>query len=109
MAFLGKILAEGQLPSSKGTLYTVPTGGVAYVKWCSGHNNTVTDDEEVMFYVKKAGSTSRVVGQATLDRGQSCRALSPGETWELSAGDAIEGQTTTATTIDYLITGVEEI
>ena len=107
MAFVGNILANGQLPNAKGTLYTVPALTTAYVKFVNGYN-TGAGSETVVFYVKKAAGTSRVLGRAVLAADEQTRVVDKEETITLGAGDQIEGETTTAATVDYLITGVEE-
>jgi hypothetical protein len=107
MAFVGNILANGQLPNAKGTLYTVPALTTAYVKFVNAHN-TGGGSETVLFYVKKSAGTSRVLARAVLATNEQSRAVDKEETITLGAGDQIEGQTTTAATVDYLITGVEE-
>ena len=106
--YSGKILAEGQLPNAKGTLYTCPALTVTYIKFMAVTNEVGAGTELVVIYVKKSGSTSRVVCNGTLEEKEMIRVLDDGETLELSAGDLIEGETTTATTVDYVITGVEE-
>lgn len=106
MAFIGQILAEGQLPNAKATLYTVPVATTAYIKFINAFNTAGT--ETVIFYVKKSGSSSRILGQAVLTVDQQTRMIDKDETITLGAGDEIEGETTTAATVDYLITGVEE-
>jgi hypothetical protein len=105
--FTAKVLADGQLPNAKGTLYTVPGATKAYVKFLHCHNGTATNGEAVKIYTKP-GATSRLIGQATLNAGQAVRIIDKDEAVTLEAGDLIEGSTTTAATIDYVITGVEE-
>jgi hypothetical protein len=107
MAFVGSILANGQLPNTKTTLYTVPALTVAYIKFINAHNTGV-GSETVIFYVKKSAGTSRVLGRAVLAANEQSRVIDKEETITLGAGDVIEGQTTTAATVDYLITGVQE-
>jgi hypothetical protein len=107
MPFTGSILANGQLPNAKTTLYTVPALTRAYVKFINAFN-TGAGAETVLFYLKKAAGTSRILGRAVLAQNEQSRVVDKEETLNLGPGDVIEGQTTTATTVDYLITGVEE-
>jgi len=102
MAFTGKILAEGQLPNAKGTLYTAPA--TAYVRFfrCL---NTGGGSETVIVYYKKA--TSRQLGRAVLATLESADFID-GEVLVLDTGDLIEGQTTSATTVDFVIAGAEQ-
>ncbi len=106
MAITPKVLAEGQLPASKTTLYTVPGATSAYVRFISA-NNVGGAEEVVQFYVKPGG-TSRRLGRYALLANEVARVLEQGEVITLEAGDIIEGETTNATSVDYLITGAEE-
>jgi tagatose-1,6-bisphosphate aldolase non-catalytic subunit AgaZ/GatZ len=103
MAFTGQLLAEGQLPSSKGTLYTVPGATTAYVRTIRVHNTNAAG-QTVLIYVKRG--TSRIFSRAVLAQNETLVVDDP---VSLEAGDLIEGQTTTATAVDYVITGAEEI
>ena len=107
-SFVGNILAQGQLPNAKGTLYTVPAVTTAYIKFINGHNTPGAGSETTIFYVKKSSGTSKLLGRAILAANEQIRIIDKDETITLGAGDTIEGQTTTAATVDYVITGVEE-
>lgn len=104
MAFTGKVLAQGQLPNAKGTLYTVPALTKAYVRFFRVENPS-GGTETVIVYYKKA--TSRQIGRAVLATLEAVDFIE-GDVLALDAGDLIEGQTTTATTVDYVIAGAEE-
>lgn len=106
MAIAPKVLAEGQLPNSKTTLYTVPGATTAYVRFINA-NNTGATEEVVQFFVRP-GAASRRLGRYSLLANETARVLGQGEVITLEAGDLIEGQTTTAATVDYVITGAEE-
>ena len=108
MAFVGKSLADGQLAATKGTIYTTPSLTTAYVKWLSVHNTSGSTTETILVYVKRSGSSSRIIGRAVLLPNEHTRIISDGESIVLSAGDLIEAQTSNATTVDYVISGVEE-
>jgi hypothetical protein len=105
-AFTSKILVQGQLPNVKTTLYTTPVLTKTYIKFINAFNTLGT--ETVLFYVKKSGGTSRLLGRAVLAVNEQSRMIDKDETLNLGPGDVIEGQTTTAATVDYSITGVEE-
>lgn len=104
--FAGKVLAEGQVASSKGTLYTVPANTVAYIKSLTVFN-TNTTNETVIIYLKP-GATSRKWRKYILTPDESADALDLVGPIILEAGDLIEAETTTASKVDYVITGVEE-
>ena len=103
--YTGKSLADGQLPSSKGTLYTVPTGKRAIVRTFVVFN-TGSTAETVSIYVSR-GTSSRQIGQAVLAANEAAQFFES-EPITLSSGDILEGDTTTGSTVDYLITGADE-
>lgn len=105
MAFTAKLLAEGQLPTVKGTIYTVPASTKAYIKFFSLYNGNAAA-QTVVLYVKRA--TSRVLNRVVLLQNESARIIEIGEALNLEAGDVIEGMTTTAAAVDYVISGAEE-
>lgn len=107
MAITGKSLADGQVASTKGTIYTCPAATVTYVKWLSVHN-TNTTAEDVIVYVKRSGSTSRVIYRASLSQNETAYPVDKDAGLVLSTGDVIEAVTTTAAKVDYLIAGAEE-
>lgn len=107
MPFVGNILATGQLPAAKAALYTVPVATHAYIKFINAHN-TGGGSEALFFYTKKSGGTSKVLARGTLAANEQLRPVETDETLNLGPGDQIEGHTTTAATVDFVITGVEE-
>jgi hypothetical protein len=108
MPLTGKSLADGQLPTSKTTLYTVPASTISYVKHFTCHN-TGGASEVITIYIKRSGSTSRVIHTASLATGETSLVAEKDDGWVLSAGDVIEGDTSlSATTVDYTILGGED-
>lgn len=101
MAANPEILAEGQLPNVKGTLFTA-TGRTIIRLISAAH--VAGGTQSVVLYVKKAAGTSRVIGRATLltDEFAEEDAI---ET--LDTGDSIEGQATNALSVDYTVMGVK--
>lgn len=103
MPFEAKPLADGQLPNTKGTLYTVPDARAAYIRLISLHNlNAIA--QTVVVYLNVSG-TSRVIHRAVMAQYDTVRIES---SISLAEGDLIEGVTTTAAAVDYVITGAEE-
>lgn len=92
----------GQLPDTAGTLYTVPAGIKAYVKTVSAFN-TGAGSETVVIYLTIDGVTATVTSPA-LAASESLMLENLG----LKAGDTIDGETTTAATVDYTIQVVED-
>lgn len=104
MTYITKPLADGQLPNSKGTLYTVPAATATNVRQMrisnvSGGTQTVT------VYLNVTG-TSRRVGRFVLSADQFADVFS--EPVQLAAGDLLEGDATSAASVDYVIYGVED-
>jgi hypothetical protein len=106
MAFTAKVLAEGQFANSKGTLYTVPTATKTYVKFFNVWNGNAAT-QTVRVYLKP-GSTSRQIVTVSLAQNESANIIELCGSFTLEAADLIEGDTTTASALDYVITGVEE-
>lgn len=98
MAIVGGSLADGQLPATKGTLYT--STGITYEKIIALGNGGGTS-ESINIFFNRSG-TSRLIRSIALDPGQ-CYELSIA--LPMSPGDTLEGQTTNAATVDYVIGG----
>lgn len=101
--FSPKVLAEGQLASTKSTLYTVPGSTSAYIKQISFYN-TNASSQTIALYVKP-GATSRQIARYVL--AQNEWAIFDFST-VLETGDLIEASSSNATAVDYVITGLEE-
>ncbi len=101
-----KSLADGQLANSKGTIYTTPASTRAIVK-----NiilvNTNTTTESVNLYFKASGGTSRRIIPKDTQLATSNKLIMD-DVITLEAADLIEGDTTTASKVDFVINGVEE-
>lgn len=106
MTIAVKVLGNGQLPSSKGTLYTVPGSTKAFIKFLSVCN--VGANTETITILVNATGTSRRIALVTLGPDESARVIDKDETLNLEAGDLLEGFSTHATSVDYVVTGAEE-
>lgn len=98
-------MAEAQLPSSKGTAYTVPAGKGCIVSSIS-LVNTDTVARTVNIYLKKSGSVSRRVCAKDLSLAAGAR-YTDTLAYALSAGDIIEWDASAATIVDGVVTGTE--
>lgn len=98
MAITGAALADGQLSDSKGTLYTA--AGVTYIKSISCYSTSATQ-QTVILYVNRGG-TSRVLARAVLDQYETLYVELP---IVLENSDLLEGVTTTASVVDYQVSG----
>ena len=103
--FVAKSLADGQLASSASTLYTAPTANAiikAFVLF-----NTGSSEQTANVYITRSGSSRRQLYQFILPTKTAASVVTDGEVWSLSAGDVIEGDTTSGLIVDYTIMGAE--
>jgi hypothetical protein len=103
MAFTAKLLGEGQLPAAKGTLYTVPSVTETYVKTMRFHN-IAAQTQTVQVYLNGSG-TSRKIYQFTLAQDESAIV---NDNLTLEAADLIEASSSSGSSVDYTIHGVEQ-
>jgi hypothetical protein len=98
-------LADGQLPTTVAAIYTVPTGNKVKITSLHVYNTNVTA-QDVNIYVTRSGGTRRqLYRSAALAQFATFNMLASGESITLDEGDTIDGDTTTASAADYLITG----
>lgn len=102
MAVTLKDLGNGQLPLTKGTLYTVPASTNAGIRVTLVNADTVA--RTVNLYSNKTGTSRRFCPKDL--------SLGPGEEFTsrlqtLEAGDLIEGDASAATIVDYTVNGLE--
>jgi len=97
-----KALGDGQLPNSKGTLYTTPgaTQAAGRVTLVNAGASTRT----VNLYVQRTGTSRRVLQK---DLSLPAGSIVTSVLLTLEAGDLIEGDASAATEIDYTINGFE--
>ncbi len=106
MAISIRSLADGQLASSKGTLYTCPASTQAIIKTIT-LVNTSGGIVRVNLYFKASGGTSRRIIPKDLEI-EACGLAVMDDEQTLEAADIIEGDATSDTTVDYTISGVED-
>ena len=106
MGYNFRSLSDGQLVSSKSTIYTVPGATSTVVKMIT-FVNTNSTSEKVNLYIKPNGSTSRRVipEDMSLNAGYSLEYDAP---LFLETGDIIEADAETASVVDFIILGVEK-
>lgn len=100
-------LAQGQLPTTVGTLYTVPADGVII------RNITLTNPSGGAATAKlhdvdsgdSAGDDNVILAEKTMQDGETT--VSTGPFTNSTSGDLIQGVSDTATAITYTIYGVE--
>lgn len=105
-------LADGQLPNTKGTLYTapaapagtkvvIPVGGISLV-------NTGAAANTVNIYVKPGATSRRVIPKNYALQAGNDGFYRNESVIVLEVGDPIEGDALTAAEVDYLISGYRE-
>ncbi len=95
-----KTLADGQLPNTLGTLYTVPASTEATIKSIFILNEGAGSNTATL-YIKRSGGSSRKIWS---------RAMATGDytvisDFTLATGDIIEGEATNVSEVNYVITG----
>ena len=101
-----KSLGDGQLATSKGTLYTAPASTQTIITTIT-LSNTSGGAVNVNLYFKASGGTSRGIIPADLEVSAKGLVVMD-DVQTLEAADTIEGDASSAATVDYTISGVEE-
>ncbi|KKL68718.1 hypothetical protein LCGC14_2122170 [marine sediment metagenome] len=100
-----KSLKDGQLPSSKTTLYTVPAATQTVINRIRLVNTNSTA-ETINLYFKASGGTSRRI--IPEDYSLAAKALFVmDDVLTMEVSDVVEGDTTTVSKVDYVISGAE--
>ena len=99
MALTAALLANGQLPASKGTLYTA---AAAVIIKTITLVNTDSVARTVNLYVKRTTSRRIIPVNLSLNAGVW---MGLDDAIALSAGDLIEGDASAATVVDYVVMG----
>lgn len=106
MAFTGASLNDGQVATTWANI-AAPSGEIWIIKSCDFYNtNAVTQTLELR--ITRSGSTARKLVQVSLAQNYRLQLLDEGEVLVLSTGDVLQAQTTTATAVDFTITGAKE-
>lgn len=100
-----KELADGQLPAAKATLYTVPALTTTLVLNIVLVNVTAGAITVNLYKKKSGGASRRIIDQALSIAANGSVRMKGGFT--LEAGAVLEGDASAATSIDYVISGVE--
>lgn len=104
MAIKMKALARGQLPSTAGSLYTVPSGKAAILKNMR-FVNTGGSNQTFGLWIKRAGDSRRL--RAVNAPINAAEMISDSGEVVLEAADSIEGSASASNTVDYVLSGVE--
>ena len=99
-----KSLADGQLATTKGTLYTAPADKQAKAK--IKLVNTASGVVNVNLYFKASGGTSRRIIPKDMEM-EANGLLIVDEEQTLEAADILEGDATFGSTVDFTISGIE--
>lgn len=100
-----KSLGDGQVATSKGTIYTVPADTASVVMNVK-MVNTTGGTVKVNLYYKASGGTSRRILPKDLEiAGGNLVVMDDEETME--AGDVLEADATIGSAIDYVVNGIQ--
>lgn len=102
-----KVLAFGQLPSSKGDLYVPASGRKAFVHNIVIHNTNTTAEDVVLNY--HDGSTEKQWLSQTIAAGDTLTLDFPGEGDVVGVGGKYTGNTDTASKVTFKFSGTEEV
>lgn len=98
---------NGQLPTTQGIIALCPPGTNDYVKQLYLFNNNAAT-QTIFLYLVSSGGTQTTWHRIVLAQNESAHVLEDGESVTLTPGDSIQAITTTASAVDYTITGVQE-
>jgi len=105
MALTHKFLAKGQVAATPGTIYTAPAATTGFIKAVYFHN-TSSSDETVKVYYDGTSAADRIFegiisGKDTLEWDVAYSIILP-------TGDTLQAETTTGTTLNYIVFGAED-
>jgi hypothetical protein len=107
MAFIAKSIASGFVTTSNAPLYT-STGVKTILKSFSLHNLNATPQTCEVFITRNGLTQRKKYTFSAFNQNQTIDVLSDGETWSLSSGDSIDAITTTASAVEFVMTGATE-
>lgn len=105
MALTHEKLAQGQLPSATGILYTVPIGKTAYLKSIYLHNSD-TPDQTIRIYIN--GSTGAEKIFEGIVSGKDTFEWNVAYTVILTTGQTLQADATNASSVNYFVFGGTE-
>jgi hypothetical protein len=105
MTYATSQLANGQLANSIGDIYT-STSCTTIVKSITLVNTNTTHEHVNLYVLKSGGTARRIIPQnMTLNQNYS---LVLDTVITLGSGDKLQGDTTTASKVDYVISGATQ-
>jgi hypothetical protein len=106
MAIEIKSLSSGQLAGAKATIYTCPALTTAIVRLVTYVNTGAAANTVNLYFKESAGTSRRIIPEdMSLSAGFS---MEEANVITMSAGDELEGDSSTAAEVDYYISGVEK-
>ncbi len=103
----GQSLSDGFVSTTTGAVYTVDASVNAMIRSATFYNdNTII--QTLNIYVTRNGGTRRQIYKVILDSKESFDLVVSGEVMCLSGGDALDADTTTVSSVSYVITGQTE-
>ncbi len=101
-----KSIADGQLAATKTTIYTTPTAKQAIITSIT-LVNTNSSAETINIYFKSSGGSSRRITPKDYSLAASAMMEVLDKSITLEAADILEGDSTTASKCDFVISGGE--
>uniref|UniRef100_A0A6H2A1Q0 Uncharacterized protein n=1 Tax=viral metagenome TaxID=1070528 RepID=A0A6H2A1Q0_9ZZZZ len=100
-----KSLSDGQLAATKGTLYTAPAATQTIIKSITLVNTNTTAETVNLYFTASGGTSRRIIPKNTSLPAGALLVMDNEVT--LEAADIIEGDSTTTSVTDFVISGVE--
>lgn len=107
MAFVPKALADGQLLAAPATIFLATADIATYVKSITLFNNNAAN-QVILLSVNRTGA-SRNWRRIELLQNESADVIDDGEVMMLEQGDTIIASSTNAASVDFTVSGVEEV
>lgn len=101
-----KSLASGQLANSKGEIYPCPSATQAIIQSII-LVNTNSSAETLNIYFKESGGSSLEIIPVDTSLAAGAKMECLDKPLNLEAADILEGDTTTASKVNFIITGIE--
>ena len=98
-------LADGQVASTSTLVYQAPGNQSVTLTYLSLYNTNATKQTVNVYILRSGSSTARQIRRFTLEQYQHAQGISAEEQPTLSPADKILMSTTTASAVDYVISG----
>lgn len=100
-------IADGQLATSDTALYTVSSTGKVWITSIRLFNTNAATQTALIGMRPSGGGTTRTLGRFVMAQNQSAEVVIKGDPLALGSSAKLMGYTTTASAVDYLVSGEE--